>query len=101
MFVRLLLALLLAAFATPVAAATAVCHAETAMQAEHGAHHRMPHRDERTTAHVCVGCAPLSDWLGERIAAPLPRAVVAPGSRVERLDLGRGIAPALPPPRTA
>ncbi len=96
MIVRLLLALLLASFALPAAAAGPVCHEApvTGMT-----HHEAP--EKHAPAHVCVGCVPLADWLGARVAPRILPAARQPDVRVVRLDLGGAVAPALPPPRIA
>lgn len=96
MLVRLLLALLLASFAVPAAAAGPACHeAPMAGMAHHGA------PEKQAPAHVCVGCAPLADWLGARMTLRILPAAREPDARVVHLDLGGTIAPALPPPRNA
>ncbi len=99
---RLILALLLAAFAFP-AMANGPCHDAPAMMpmAHHGAaKHRMPGSDERGLApHVCIGCIPPATIAPRPVAtpfayAPMRRAIVAsafaPGLRAP---------PILPPPR--
>lgn len=97
MIVRLLLALLLASFAVPATAAAPVCHGEATTMTHHGA----PAPEKMPSAHVCIGCVPLADWLGTRIdARVLPRAE-RPWTGIARLDLRRATAPALPPPRIA
>lgn len=96
MVLRLLLALLLASFVVPAAAAVPACHDE-AMSGM--AHHRAP--EKQAPAHVCVGCVPLADWIGPRIAPPILPTPRLPSARVVRLDLGGTVVPALPPPRLA
>lgn len=103
MLARLILALLLAAFATPAAVAAPACHGETPAVTTHHADHRpapAPQENE-ATAHMCIGCVPLADWLGARVAAPTIPAGPMPAIRAERMDLGQASAPALPPPRRA
>jgi hypothetical protein len=95
--VRFLLALLLAAFAVPAAAAPA-CHGDGGSMVM--ADHRAPARpDTAPPAHVCVGCVPVADWLRERVAAPIVPPAPGPVARIVRLAPGIGAAPALPPPR--
>lgn len=96
---RLLLALLLATFAVPAAAAVPACHdvpAATAVM-----HHGAPAVPEKATAHLCIGCVPIADWLVERVSERLPVAAPRPMPRIERLDVGESGPPALPPPRAA
>lgn len=96
MIVRLLLALLLASFTVPAAAAAPACHDDTAMGMTH---HQAP--EKQGGAHVCVGCVPLADWLGTRIVPRIPPRARQPHTTVVRLDLGGATAPALPPPRAS
>lgn len=97
---RLLLLLLLASFAAPAAAVGRGCHdapAATVM-----AHHDAPAApDEEMPAHLCIGCVPLADWLGERVSGPVPVATIQPAPGTGRLDLIGSGPPALPPPRAA
>lgn len=101
MLARLILALLLAAFAVPVAA-PAACH-----DAPVGRAHAMPMGHASDTApekampsHGCIGCVPPSNWIGARgIGAP-PRECAPLIARARVLDIGTGAPPALPPPRT-
>lgn len=97
MLLRLLLALLVASFALPAAAAAPVCHEETPMAAMH---HDAPASVEKP-AHVCVGCVPLADWDGARAASPVVRDEMPRAIDVARLDLSGGAPPMLRPPRTA
>lgn len=100
MLARLFLLLILVAFAAPSRAAAPACHDGPAPMAM--THHGMPPAPTKAEpAHVCVGCVPVGDWLAARIAAPVPPAAAAPEPRVARLDLGRRVPPALPPPRRA
>ncbi|RZM34989.1 MAG: hypothetical protein EOP67_14130 [Sphingomonas sp.] len=97
MLIRLILALMLAAFAFP-ASAPAACHDAPAT-------HMMPmdHAPEQkaTPPHGCIGCVPPSNWNAARILAPAPRTAPATIERAAVLDLGRTIAPDLRPPRLA
>jgi hypothetical protein len=97
MLVRLLLALLLAAVAVPTAA-PAACHDAPAS----GHAMPMPADDGRPDAvpvHACAGCIPPSDWLGARVAAPLPIASAPPSPMPPASLAGTGAPPDLPPPR--
>lgn len=71
MLARLIIVLLLAAFAAPAAAASG-CHeaAVSAPMAHHGSAdgHRAP--DVVIATHVCIGCIPPGDWTTARIAQP-------------------------------
>jgi len=98
MLLRLLLALLVASFALPAAAAAPVCHEETRMV---GMHHDAPAPVEKTAAHVCVGCAPLADWAAARVGELVVPSAPTEATPARRLDLGGAVAPALPPPRRA
>jgi hypothetical protein len=117
MFARLILALLLAAFAFP-AVAPAACHDASAsrghgvvmdMAAMGGAQEAMSdHRRDRgapdqkvTPLHGCIGCVPPSNWNTARVLGVTLREPAMVTERVAALDLGAGIAPALRPPREA
>jgi hypothetical protein len=117
MLARLILALLLAAFAFP-AVAPAACHDASAsrghavvmdMAAMSGTHdamsdHRRDHEapDRKATPlHGCIGCVPPSNWDGARILGVALREPALVTERAAVLDLGAGIAPALRPPREA
>ena len=126
MLARLILALLLAAFAFP-AVAPAACHdasasrgsavvmdmaamdmgAQGAMSdigSDHGSNHRPDHEapDRKATPlHGCIGCVPPSNWNGARVPGVALREPVMVTERVAVLDLGAGVAPALRPPREA
>jgi len=116
MIARLILALLLAAFAFP-AAAPAACHDAPAarghaatmamagmdMAATHAASDTGPDRGmpdrTATSLHGCIGCVPPSNWNGARIVGA---SLQEPALLIERaavLDLGAGVAPTLRPPR--
>ena len=99
---RLILALLLAAFAFP-AMANGPCHDAPAMMpmAHHGdAPRHMPASDERGVApHVCIGCIPPATIAPRAVAtpfayAPMRRAIVA-----SAVAPGLRAPPILPPPR--
>ena len=117
MLARLILALLLAAFAFP-AGAPAACHDVSAprghdvvmdMAAMGGAHeaissHRPDHEapDRKATPlHGCIGCVPPSNWNTARVLGVALREPAMVTERVAVLDLGTGVAPALRPPREA
>ncbi|WP_242137549.1 hypothetical protein [Sphingomonas sp. TREG-RG-20F-R18-01] len=102
MLARLILALLLAAFAFP-AMANGPCHDAPAMMpmAHHGdAPRHMPASDERGMApHVCIGCIPPATIAPRPVAtpfayAPMRRAIVA-----SAVAPGLRAPPILPPPR--
>jgi hypothetical protein len=116
MLARLILALLLAAFAFP-AVAPAACHDASAsrghgvamdMAAMSGAQeamsdHRPDHERDRkaTPLHGCIGCVPPSNWNTARVLGVALREPAMVTARVAALDLGAGVAPALRPPREA
>ena len=122
MLARLILALLLAAFAFP-AVAPAACHDASASRgsavvmdmaamdmgpqeamSDHGSDHRAGHEapDRKATPlHGCIGCVPPSNWHGARVPGVALREPVMVTERVAVLDLGAGVAPALRPPREA
>ena len=126
MLARLILALLLAAFAFP-AVAPAACHDASASRgsavvmdmaamdmgaheamsdigSDHGSNHRPDHEapDRKATPlHGCIGCVPPSNWNGARVPGAALREPVMVTERVAVLDLGAGVAPALRPPREA
>lgn len=101
MLARLILALLLAAFAVP-AAAPAACH-DTAKVAH--ASHAMPmpatgHSDQKATPpHGCIGCVPPSNWTAVRVAEVMPAATPPLVARARVLTLGAAPTPDTPPPR--
>jgi hypothetical protein len=103
MLARLILALLLAAFALP-ASAPAACHdAQTSHTMTMAAPMAMDHAPEQkaTPPHGCIGCVPPSNWSAARLLAPAPRTAAATIERAPVLDLRDGGAPALRPPRLA
>jgi hypothetical protein len=114
MFARLILALLLAAFAFP-ASAPAACHDVPTTAATTTAAHAMPMalamqhptpidpapEHKATPPHGCIGCVPPSNWTAARILGAVPHAGVPPEARAAVLDVGGTIAPDLRPPRLA
>ncbi|SFO09523.1 hypothetical protein [Sphingomonas sp. OK281] len=113
MLARLILALLLAAFAFP-AVAPAACHDASAarghavvmdMAAMSGTHEAMPDHEapdrKATPLHGCIGCVPPSNWNAARVLGVALREPVMVTERAAVLDLGAGVAPALRPPREA
>ena len=102
MFARLILSLLLAAFALPAMAASR-CHDAPAaiVMAPHHSMPATPGRDDGAImAHACIGCIPPSSMEPRAIAHPMiPRDIVLV-EIVSRFDTGRPAAPATPPPRT-
>jgi hypothetical protein len=103
MFARLILALLLAAFAFP-ASAPAACHdARAAASHTMAAPMAMDHAPDQkaTPPHGCIGCVPPSNWSAARILGPVPRSAPATIERAAVLDIGGTIAPDLRPPRLA
>ena len=108
MLARLIMALLLAAFAVPTAApaachdaSTTRSHAAMAMTADPT--DAMPGSPDRKAmpVHGCIGCIPPSTWIAARIAPVLPAGTAMPVARAAVLDIGKDTAPALRPPRTA
>ena len=117
MLARLILALLLAAFAFP-AVAPAACHDASAsrrsaavmdmpamggMQEATSGHrpdHEAPDR-KATPLHGCIGCVPPSNWNAARVLGVALREPAMVTERAAVLDLGAGVAPALRPPREA
>ena len=101
MLARLILVLLLAAFAVPAAAASG-CHEATvsAPMVHHGSSddHRAP--DVPIATHVCIGCIPPGDWTTARIAQPPSPLAVPLAITQQSFSPGIARAPALPPPRS-
>jgi hypothetical protein len=98
--IRFLLALLLASFAVPAMAVEPACHGGGDAMAMPTMHHDgTPAPDATAPAHVCAGCVPLADWLGEQVPAPILPPAIGAVARVTMLDTGRDGPPALPPPR--
>lgn len=98
---RLILALLLAAFAFP-AFAGSPCHDGSAptMRAMQHSGHGMPIREDHATVpHMCIGCIPPASLAARGVTArPSPG---APPRRIvaTAFDPTTGTPPALPPPR--
>ena len=94
---RLLMALLLAAFAMPVAG-SAACHDGSApthampMTSDAPEHHALP-------APGCIGCIPPSDWFGPRVAQPSPILSTGPVVTAPAVLTGTSPSPDLRPPR--
>jgi hypothetical protein len=97
MLARLILALLLAAFALP-ATAPAACHEAPAMQAM-----AMDHApaQKATPPHGCIGCVPPSNWTAARILGASVREPVTLIEGAAVLDIRGATAPARRPPRSA
>ncbi|WP_374145528.1 hypothetical protein [Sphingomonas sp. 28-63-12] len=104
MMIRMILALLIAAFALPGSAPA--CHAPAAvpmtMAMQSSDHHSSRHHQTpmapMSEGH-CIGCIPPTSWqsaavLPDRIVARLPRAIAG-----VPLAIGIGTPPDLPPPR--
>lgn len=102
MVTRLILALLLAAFAIPAGAGAPACHDVQGSPTTHAMSDMPAAPDHKAmTAHVCIGCIPPSDWIGRTLAGRLRPGDTNPVAGVMRLDLLSGWPPALPPPRMA
>ena len=100
MIARLILALLLAAFALP-ALANGPCHdAPVAKAAPHHATHGVPRPDDRAAVtHVCIGCIPPASLDSRMIVARLP-VDTSPHALAASVFAPRsGTPPTLPPPR--
>ena len=97
MLPRLILALLLAAFALP-ASAPAACHDVPTAHAM-----AMDHAPAQTATppHGCIGCVPPSNWIAARILGARVREPVMVIEGAAVLDIGGAVAPALRPPRSA
>ena len=101
MLLRLLLAIVAACLSLP-ATATPACHPAREVQFMVMPSDHMPgERHAPEAAHVCIGCAPVADWLRASIDPPLLLPTIAPLARETRLDIGAATPPALPPPRAA
>jgi hypothetical protein len=105
MIARLILSLLLAAFALP-AMATVPCHddrAPTMMAMTVPAHHSMPAAplapDDRTMVHACIGCIPPSSLRTGPAAAPMLKTIEIRVATAVHFDPGKAPAPVTPPPR--
>ena len=105
MLARLILALLLAAFAVP-AMASSPCHDATASMVMAPGHtmpmRNVPKQDDRAiVAHVCIGCIPPSNMKSGAAARSRMASTEVRIARFIRLDPGEAPAPATPPPRKA
>jgi len=101
MLARLILSLLLAAFALPAMAASP-CH-DSSVPMVMSMHHSAPatpaHDDKAVAVHNCIGCIPPSTLKsGADIASP-PRPAEIRIAGLARLDPGTAPTPATPPPR--
>jgi hypothetical protein len=94
---RLLMALLLAAFAMPVAGSAACHDAPAPTHAMPMADHTPEHR--ALPAPVCIGCIPPSDWFGPRIAQSSPSLLASPVAAAPAVLTGASPPPDLRPPR--
>jgi hypothetical protein len=101
MVARLLLALLLAAFAWPALANGPCCDMPVAaMAVPHHAGHAAPaRRDHATAPHLCIGCVPPASLASPVAVAPLvgadaPRRIVAAA-----VEPASDTSPTLRPPR--
>lgn len=100
MLARLILVVMLCAFALP-ALANGPCHdAPTAVMPAMHHSDTAPVRDDRASlSHVCLGCIPPASLAARAIAAPSARAGVARRIVASVFDPAAGLPPALPPPR--
>lgn len=107
MLARLILALLLAAFALP-AMASGPCHEpsgemldmSSGMQMRHEAPAPMPGQDRKAIAvHACVGCIPPASIARPALAVPLRPEGILRSPALAHFDAGRSTPPATPPPR--
>jgi len=105
MFARLILSLLLAAFALP-AMATVPCHDDTApamvMAMQAPGHHQAPTPampDDRAMVHACIGCIPPSTLKTGAAATPLAKTAEIRIAGRMSFDPGKAPAPDTPPPR--
>ena len=107
MLARLILALLLAAFALP-AMAVVPCHDQqggmrdmpAGMTMRHDAPAPMPEHDRKAIAvHACVGCIPPVSIAHPVFAAPLRPEGVLRAPSLARFDASLSTPPATPPPR--
>ncbi len=102
-FARMILAVLLAAFAFP-AMANGPCHDSPAMMATMTHHddapHKMPASDERGMApHVCIGCIPPATIAPRPVATPYSYAPIRRAIIASAFAPGLSAPPILPPPR--
>jgi hypothetical protein len=106
MFARMILALLLAAFAVP-AVANGPCQdapqpqmaATMAGAMSHGSHHTPRRDDHATVPHVCIGCIPPASLAVAAVEGRALRVAVPRRIFVAAFDPAAGVPPALPPPR--
>lgn len=105
MLARLILSLLLAAFALP-AMATLPCHDQTApamvMAMPSPGHHPAPAPampDDRAMVHACIGCIPPSTLKAAPTAMFLAKTAEIRIAGPMRFDPGKAPAPDTPPPR--
>ncbi|MDB5707131.1 MAG: hypothetical protein JWN66_4247 [Sphingomonas bacterium] len=105
MIARLILSLLLAAFALPAMAAPA-CHdapAPMAAPMTDMPHHSTPavpqHGDKAVLEHACIGCIPPSSLKAGAALAPLPPSSDIRVARIVPFRPGGTSAPATPPPQ--
>ena len=107
MLARLILTLLLAAFALPAMAASP-CHDAPVVMAM-APHHSMPampgqedgrHDDKTIVAHACIGCIPPSSMAPRVISHPVIPGGRMPMEAIAPFDMGTPSTPATPPPRT-
>ncbi|WP_354290516.1 hypothetical protein [Sphingomonas sp. PvP055] len=106
-FARMILALLLLAFAFP-ALANAPCHdaplAPLAMAMTHAGHqaphHGVPASDERgVVPHMCIGCIPPASIAPRPMTAPVAYGAVRRAIVASAFPAGLSAPPILPPPR--
>lgn len=103
MLLRLILVLVLAlaAPATPAGACDTAPPMAIAGHQMLGMDHSMDHRAPMPAQHLCIGCVPLGDRDGARVAPPLVLAAPAPVAVISTLRLLPAEAPTPPPPRIA
>lgn len=99
MVVRLLLALILAAFALPAAAMP--CHDAPMAGMAAMAHHPDSPRDKALPVHACIGCVPPSSWRSGAVPPRLAAPATIRAARIATLDLAPVAPPATPPPKPA
>lgn len=106
-FARMILALLLAAFAFP-ALANGPCHdppvVRHAMAMPHAGHqtphHGGPASDERgVVPHMCIGCIPPASIAPRPVAVPMAYDAVGRAIIASAFSAGLSAPPILPPPR--
>ncbi len=103
MVARLILSLLLAAFALP-AMAVVPCHdAAPAMAMTASGHHSVPMApvapDDRAMVHACIGCIPPSTLKAGAADVPVLKTAGIRMAHAVRFDPGKAPAPDTPPPR--